>query len=194
MSMVLMEALSRPGIPTRYIHSWIEEWFVLRYTYGVEPIKGNFLIKGGSAGGMAVGYMINKYPSWFKGALGIVPFVDVLNTMLDSSLPLTPLEYKEWGNPSSSREFFNYILSYSPYENITRQNYPNIFFTAGMSDPRVGYWEPAKYIAKTRVMNTNQKALIMLKTEMDFGHGGASKRDEAFSDVIKKINFHFKNK
>jgi oligopeptidase B len=111
----------------------------------------------------------------------MVPFVDVLNTMLDDSLPLTPHEYEEWGNPKQL-EYYNYIKSYCPYQNVKAQNYPNIFVTAGLTDPRVGYWEAAKWVAKLREFNQNNNSVI-LKTDMDAGHKGKSGRYESLEEI-----------
>jgi oligopeptidase B len=151
--------------------------------------KGKIVISGGSAGGMLIGYAINEYPELFKAAVAHVPFVDVLNTMLDETLPLTPGEFQEWGNPANV-EYFEYIRSYSPYDNIKAQNYPNVFMTAGISDPRVGYWEPAKFIAKLRVFNS-AKNKILLKTNMDSGHKGASGRFDYLKEIAEELSFIF---
>ncbi len=152
---------------------------------------GNIVIAGGSAGGMLMGAVVNKKPNLYKAAILHVPFVDVLNTMLDESLPLTPGEYKEWGNPGE-KEFFEYMLKYSPYENVTAQNYPNLFVTAGLSDPRVGYWEAAKFVAKLRELKTDNNMLI-LKTNMDFGHSGASGRFDYLKEIAEDYVFILKN-
>jgi oligopeptidase B len=131
-------------------------------------------IMGGSAGGMLMGVVINEHPELYKAVLALVPFVDVLNTMLDENLPLTPGEFKEWGNPKEE-VFFDYIQSYSPYENVKSQNYPNMLVTAGINDPRVTYWEPAKWVAKLREYKTDNNTLIF-KTELEQGHKGQSGR------------------
>lgn len=149
--------------------------------------KGNIAISGGSAGGLLVGVAINQHPELFKAAVARVPFVDVLNTMLDETLPLTPGEFKEWGNPKEL-EYFNYMKSYSPYDNVKTQNYPNLFVTAGISDPRVGYWEAAKWVAKIRDVKTDQN-IILLKTNMDSGHQGASGRFEYLKEAADEIVF-----
>ncbi|MCF8463139.1 MAG: prolyl oligopeptidase family serine peptidase, partial [Rickettsiaceae bacterium] len=153
--------------------------------------KGNIVIAGGSAGGMLIGAVINEKPDLYKAAILHVPFVDVLNTMLDESLPLTPGEYKEWGNPKDE-EYFKYMLQYSPYENIKAQNYPNIFVTAGLSDPRVGYWEAAKFVAKLQEVKTDSN-MLMLKTNMDFGHSGASGRFDYLKEIAEDYVFVLKN-
>lgn len=149
--------------------------------------EGNIFAMGGSAGGMLMGAVANMRPELFKAIIAHVPFVDVLNTMLDETLPLTPGEFKEWGNPKEL-EYFEYIKSYSPYDNVTPQDYPNIFVTAGISDPRVTYWEPAKWVAKLREMKTDNN-LLLLKTNMDAGHGGASGRFDALKEVAEEFVF-----
>jgi oligopeptidase B len=132
------------------------------------------VIQGGSAGGLLICAVLNLRPELFKAALVRVPFVDVINTMLDPSLPLTVNEYEEWGNPEL-QEFYFYMKSYSPYDNIRRTEYPAIHINTGINDPRVAYWEPAKYVAKLRTMKTDNNQLL-LKTEMVQGHFGASGR------------------
>lgn len=136
--------------------------------------KGNIIIGGGSAGGLLIGTVINTNSELYKAAILHVPFVDVLNTMLDSSLPLTPGEYDEWGDPRK-QEYFDYIKSYSPYDNINAQRYPHIYVTVGLSDLRVGYWEAAKWVAKLRSLKTDSNKLIF-KTNMNLGHSGPSDR------------------
>ncbi|WP_323738131.1 S9 family peptidase [Candidatus Trichorickettsia mobilis] len=151
---------------------------------------GNIAICGGSAGGLLIGAVLNQAPELFKAAIAHVPFVDVLNTMLDESLPLTPGEFKEWGNPKEL-EYFNYIKSYSPYDNIKAQNYPTIMVTAGLSDPRVGYWEAAKWVARLRATKTDDN-LIVLKTNMEAGHVGASGRFDYLKETADDLVFMFK--
>ncbi|HJK86313.1 MAG TPA: S9 family peptidase [Candidatus Megaira endosymbiont of Nemacystus decipiens] len=148
---------------------------------------GNIIIAGGSAGGMLIGNVINECPQLFRAAIAHVPFVDVLNTMLDEKLPLTPGEFKEWGNPKEEK-YFDYIKSYSPYENIKAQNYPHVLVTVGLSDPRVGYWEAAKWVAKLREFKTDNNALIF-KTNMNFGHQGASGRFDYLQEVAEDLLF-----
>jgi oligopeptidase B len=148
---------------------------------------GNIAIAGGSAGGLLVGATINLKPELFKAAIAQVPFVDVLNTMLDDTLPLTQLEYDEWGNPADE-EFYRYIRSYSPYDNVEAKAYPNLLITAGLNDPRVTYWEPAKWTAKLRDLKTDNN-LLLLKTNMDSGHGGASGRYEYLKDIALEYTF-----
>ncbi len=131
-------------------------------------------IEGASAGGIVVGGAINMRPDLFAGAVLQSPFVDVLNTMLDSTLPLTVTEYEEWGNPHE-KIYYDYIKSYSPYDNVTAQNYPSLLIHAGLNDPRVSYWEPAKWAAKLRALKTD-KNILLLKTSMGSGHFGESGR------------------
>ncbi len=146
---------------------------------------GNIAICGGSAGGLLMGAVTNARPDLFKAVLAMVPFVDVLNTMLDPSLPLTITEYEEWGNPGE-KEYFEYISSYSPYDNVQPREYPSMLITGGLNDPRVSYWEPAKWTAKLRENNL-AKTPILLKMEMGSGHGGPSGR----YDSIKEIAFEY---
>ena len=138
------------------------------------------VITGGSAGGLLMGAVANMRPDLFAGVVARVPFVDVINTMLDASIPLTVIEYEEWGNPND-KTFFDYILSYSPYDNVEAKDYPNLLITAGLNDPRVQYWEPAKWTAKLRTMKTDDNRLL-LKTNMGAGHGGASGRYDALKE------------
>jgi oligopeptidase B len=132
------------------------------------------VICGGSAGGLLVGAVLNRRPELFHAAVAHVPFVDVLNTMLDATLPLTPLEYDEWGNPAE-RQYYDAIRAYSPYDNVEAQAYPHLLVTCGLNDPRVTYWEPAKWVARLRALKTDSNWLV-LDTNMDAGHGGASGR------------------
>ena len=133
------------------------------------------IAEGGSAGGMLMGAVANMAPEDYAGIVAIVPFVDVLSTMLDATLPLTPPEWPEWGNPLASKEDYELIASYSPYDNVRAQNYPAILAMAGLTDPRVTYWEPAKWVAKLREFATGDNP-ILLRTNMDSGHAGASGR------------------
>ncbi|MFN3927822.1 MAG: S9 family peptidase [Pseudanabaenaceae cyanobacterium] len=149
--------------------------------------KGNIAISGGSAGGLLIGAVLNMRPDLFRTAIANVPFVDVVNTMLDDSLPLTQLEYDEWGNPQDVT-FYEYIRSYSPYDNVRSQDYPHILITAGLNDPRVTYWEPAKWTAKLRALKTDQN-LLLLKTNMDAGHSGASGRYEYLKEIALEYTF-----
>jgi oligopeptidase B len=145
------------------------------------------VISGGSAGGLLIGAVTNLRPDLFHAALAEVPFVDVVNTMLDSSLPLTVLEYDEWGNPHDP-EAYAYIRSYSPYDNIAAKDYPHMLVTAGLNDPRVAYWEPAKWTAKLRATKTDGNRLL-LRTNMGAGHGGASGRYDFLREVAFKYAF-----
>ncbi|MBP7105466.1 MAG: S9 family peptidase, partial [Fermentimonas sp.] len=140
---------------------------------------------GGSAGGLLMGAVSNMRPDLYQTIVAQVPFVDVINTMLDDTLPLTTGEYEEWGNPNEE-EYYNYILSYSPYDNISAQDYPNILVTGGINDSQVLFHEPAKYTAKLRALKTDNNILI-LKMNMESGHGGATGRYEG----IKETAFDF---
>ena len=149
---------------------------------------GRIAISGGSAGGELVGAVINQAPRLWGAAAAHVPFVDVLNTMLDTSLPLTPIEWPEWGNPIESREAFEYIRSYSPYDQLKAGRYPPMLVTAGLNDPRVTYWEPAKYVAKLRTLKQGD-APLLLKTNMGAGHGGKSGRYDSLYEVAEEYAF-----
>ncbi|MEN3324163.1 S9 family peptidase [Mariniflexile soesokkakense] len=142
---------------------------------------------GGSAGGMLMGAVINMNPELYRGILAAVPFVDVVTTMLDDSIPLTTGEYDEWGNPNKL-EYYNYMKSYSPYDNVTVKNYPNMLVTTGLHDSQVQYWEPAKWVAKLRELKTDTNKLL-LQTDMDAGHGGASGRFESLKEVALEYAF-----
>lgn len=143
--------------------------------------------EGGSAGGMLMGVIINEAPELYNGVIAQVPFVDVVTTMLDDSIPLTTGEYDEWGNPNE-KEYYDYMKSYSPYDNVKEQNYPNLYISTGFHDSQVQYWEPAKWIAKLRALRTNNN-LLFLDTNMDTGHGGASGRFESLKEVAKEYAF-----
>ncbi len=145
------------------------------------------VINGGSAGGLLIGAVLNMKPSLCRSAIANVPFVDVINTMLDPSIPLTVIEYDEWGNPNE-KEYYDYIKSYSPYDNIKRQGYPHILVLAGLNDPRVQYWEPAKWTAKLRALKTDPN-LLLLKTDMGAGHAGASGRYDYLKDLAFEYAF-----
>ena len=136
---------------------------------------------GGSAGGLLMGAVLNLRPDLFRAAIAKVPFVDVINTMLDATIPLTTEEYDEWGNPNT-KKFYDYMKSYSPYDNVAAKPYPNLLVTAGLNDPRVGYWEPAKWVARLRALKTGG-GLLLLKTNMGAGHGGASGRYDRIKDT-----------
>lgn len=143
---------------------------------------GRIVAQGGSAGGMLMGAVANRAGELFGGIVAEVPFVDVVNTMLDATLPLTPPEWPEWGNPIEDEAAFRTILSYSPYENVAAKSYPPILALAGLTDPRVTYWEPAKWVARLRATKTGD-APVLLKTNMDAGHGGAAGRFDRLKEV-----------
>ncbi|MNK54614.1 Protease 2 [compost metagenome] len=143
--------------------------------------------EGGSAGGLLMGVIVNEAPELYNGVIAQVPFVDVITTMLDDSIPLTTGEYDEWGNPNN-KKYYDYMLSYSPYDNVKAQEYPNMYVSTGLHDSQVQYWEPAKWVAKLRDLKTNDK-LLFLDTNMDAGHGGASGRFEALKDLAKEFSF-----
>ena len=150
--------------------------------------SGRIAIGGGSAGGELMGAVVNQAPELFGSVAAHVPFVDVLNTMLDAALPLTPMEWPEWGNPIDDAEAFSFIQSYSPYDQVSAQDYPPIMVTAGLNDPRVTYWEPAKWVAKLRHVKTNENVLV-LKTNMGAGHGGQSGRFTALKELAEEYAF-----
>jgi oligopeptidase B len=143
--------------------------------------------EGGSAGGLLMGAIVNMAPELYNGVIAQVPFVDVITTMLDDTIPLTTGEYDEWGNPNEKR-YYDYMLSYSPYDQVKAQAYPNMYVSTGLHDSQVQYWEPAKWVAKLRVLKTNDKQLF-LDTNMDAGHGGASGRFEALKELAKEFAF-----
>jgi oligopeptidase B len=143
--------------------------------------------EGGSAGGLLMGAIVNMAPELYHGVIAQVPFVDVVTTMLDDSIPLTTGEYDEWGNPND-KEYYDYMKSYSPYDNVSAQIYPNMLITTGLHDSQVQYWEPAKWVAKLRVTKTGGN-LLYLDTNMEAGHGGASGRFEAIKEVAKEYSF-----
>ena len=145
---------------------------------------------GGSAGGLLMGAIINLEPKLWQGVVAQVPFVDVVTTMLDESIPLTTGEFDEWGNPKEET-FYNYIKSYSPYDNVEAKDYPNMLVTTGLHDSQVQYWEPAKWVAKLRALKTDNN-ILLLKTEMDFGHGGASGRFERIKEIALDYAFLLK--
>ncbi len=143
--------------------------------------------EGGSAGGLLMGAIVNMNPELYNGVIAQVPFVDVVTTMLDDTIPLTTGEYDEWGNPNE-KVYYDYMLSYSPYDQVKAQAYPNMYVSTGLHDSQVQYWEPAKWVAKLRVMKTNDNQLY-LDTNMDAGHGGASGRFEALKELAKEFAF-----
>ena len=148
--------------------------------------------EGGSAGGMLMGAICNMAPEKFSAVIANVPFVDVLNTMCDATLPLTPPEWPEWGDPLTDPEAFERIKSYSPYDNVEAKDYPHILAIGGISDPRVTYWEPAKWVAKLRVTKTDTN-MLLLKTEMSAGHGGASGRFDSLKEDAIQYAFILKS-
>jgi oligopeptidase B len=143
------------------------------------------VIEGGSAGGLLMGAVVNLRPDLFRAVHSAVPFVDVMNTMMDASLPLTVGEYLEWGNPNE-KAAFDYMRSYSPYDNLRRAAYPAMLVTTSLNDSQVMYWEPAKYVAKLRTLKTDSNPLL-LKCNMGAGHGGASGR----YDRLKEVAFEY---
>ena len=147
-------------------------------------------IAGGSAGGLLMGAVTNMRPDLYHTVVAQVPFVDVVTTMLDDTLPLTTGEYEEWGNPNEE-EYFRYMLSYSPYDNIKAQNYPNMLVTGGLNDSQVLFHEPAKYVAKLRSLKTD-KNLLLLHMDMDSGHGGATGRYGRIKDTAFEFAFILK--
>jgi oligopeptidase B len=143
--------------------------------------------EGGSAGGLLMGAILNMAPKLYHGVIAQVPFVDVVTTMLDETIPLTTGEYDEWGNPNQ-KKYYKYMLSYSPYDNVVAQEYPNIYISTGLHDSQVQYWEPAKWVAKLRILKTDNNKLY-LDTNMEAGHGGASGRFEAIKEIAKEFTF-----
>jgi len=150
----------------------------------------NLFAYGGSAGGLLMGAVINMRPELFKGVIAAVPFVDVVTTMLDDSIPLTTSEYDEWGNPNI-KDSYDYMLSYSPYDNIEEKDYPNLLITTGLHDSQVQYWEPAKWIARLREMKTDDNLLLM-KTDMGAGHSGKTGRFKQYEDSAFEYAFLLK--
>jgi len=149
--------------------------------------KEHLYASGGSAGGLLMGAIMNMAPELYNGVIAAVPFVDVVTTMLDDSIPLTTGEYDEWGNPNE-KEYYEYMKSYSPYDNVEAKSYPNTLVTTGLHDSQVQYWEPAKWVAKLRELKTDTH-ILLLKTNMDAGHGGASGRFEALKEVATDYSF-----
>ena len=144
------------------------------------------VIEGGSAGGLLMGVVVNQAPELFKASIAQVPFVDVMNTMIDDTLPLTTGEWIEWGNPRDDKKAWDYMVTYSPYDNVKAQDYPNMLIKISLNDSQVPYWEGAKFAAKIREMKTDDN-IILLKTNMGAGHGGASGR----YDRLKEIAFDY---
>ena len=147
--------------------------------------RDQLAIWGGSAGGLLVGAVVNMRPDLYHAVVADVPFVDVINTMMDPTIPLTVIEYEEWGDPNEL-QYYEYMKSYSPYDNVRAREYPHLLITAGLNDPRVGYWEPAKWTARLRDLNSGSNRLL-LRTQMGSGHGGASGR----YDFLKEIAFEY---
>ncbi|MGB3807276.1 MAG: prolyl oligopeptidase family serine peptidase, partial [Erythrobacter sp.] len=150
--------------------------------------EGMVTASGGSAGGELMGAIVNQDPQQYGAVVAHVPFVDVLGTMLNEELPLTPGEWQEWGNPITDKSAFAYILSYSPYDQVSAQDYPPMLVTAGLNDPRVTYWEPAKWVAKLRDTKTDDNTLL-LKTNMGAGHGGQSGRWNSLRETAEEYAF-----
>ncbi len=167
--------LSKKNTFTDFIAA-MEHLLAQRYT-----TSDTLAIRGGSAGGLLMGAVVNMRPDLMNLVVADVPFVDVINTMLDSSIPLTVTEFEEWGNPKD-KQYFDYMRSYSPYDNVEAKNYPNILITAGLNDSRVQYWEPAKWTARLRALKTDSNRLV-LKTNMGAGHGGASGRYDSLRET-----------
>ena len=144
---------------------------------------------GRSAGGLLMGAMTNMYPDLFKAIVADVPFVDLMNTMCDPTIPLTVTEWEEWGNPNEAK-YFDYMMSYSPYDNVVKKKYPAMLVTAGLNDPRVAYWEPAKWVAKLRELKENgDETPLYLKTDMSAGHFSASDRYKYIKETAFEFSF-----
>ncbi|OXE35368.1 MAG: S9 family peptidase, partial [Phenylobacterium zucineum] len=150
--------------------------------------QGRMVAYGGSAGGMLMGAVANMAPQLWAGIIAAVPFVDVLNTMSDTTLPLTPPEWPEWGNPIEDVAAYDRIAAYSPYDNVDARPYPPILATGGLSDPRVTYWEPQKWVAKIRAKSTSASP-VLLKINMEAGHGGASGRFDFLKEIALDYAF-----
>ena len=158
--------------------------YLVSQKYGA---RDKIVIEGGSAGGLLMGAVTNMRPDLFKVVVSQVPFVDVMNTMLDASLPLTVPEYEEWGNPNE-KPAFDYMMKYSPYDNLKKTAYPAMLVKTSFNDSQVMYWEPAKYVAKLRTLKQD-KNVLLLKTNMAAGHGGSSGRYDRFKEVA--FNYAF---
>ncbi|NBY25295.1 MAG: S9 family peptidase, partial [Chitinophagaceae bacterium] len=151
--------------------------------------QGHLYAMGGSAGGLLMGAVVNIEPQLWNGVIAQVPFVDVITTMSDPTIPLTTNEYDEWGNPANKDSYF-YMKSYSPYDNVTAKAYPNLLVTTGLHDSQVQYFEPAKWVARLRKLKTD-KNVLLFKTNMEAGHGGASGRFDYLKDVALQYAFLF---
>jgi oligopeptidase B len=143
---------------------------------------------GGSAGGLLMGAIMNLRPDLYRGIVTQVPFVDVVTTMLDESIPLTTNEFDEWGNPKASKAAYDYMLAYSPYDNVERKAYPALYVHTGLWDSQVQYFEPAKWVAKLRAMKTDRN-LLLLNIDMTSGHGGASGRFDRLKQIARGVAF-----
>lgn len=154
---------------------------------GSDASPEKLVIEGGSAGGLLMGAVTNMRPGLFRTVISHVPFVDVLNTMLDASLPLTVTEYEEWGNPQVPEDYF-YMKTYCPYTNLERRAYPTMLVKTGLNDSQVMYWEPAKYVAKLRTLKTDSNPLLF-KINMGAGHGGASGRYDYLREIALDYAF-----
>jgi oligopeptidase B len=160
-----------------------EELIAQKYTS-----KGHLYANGGSAGGLLMGAIVNMAPTLWNGVVADVPFVDVITTMSDPTIPLTTNEYDEWGNPAD-KEAYDYMKSYSPYDNVEKKAYPNLLVTTGLHDSQVQYFEPAKWVARLRALKTDSN-LLLLKTNMEAGHGGASGRFDYLKEIALKYAFY----
>jgi len=149
---------------------------------------GRLAIRGGSAGGLLLGAVINLRPDLFRAAVVSVPFVDALTTILDETLPLTVTEWEEWGNPKADAEVYAYVKSYSPYDNVGAVHHPAVLAIGGLNDPRVSYWEPAKWVQRLRDRGTGSEP-VLLKTEMGAGHGGPSGRYDSWREEAQVYAF-----
>ncbi len=149
--------------------------------------KDHLYAGGGSAGGLLIGAVVNLRPDLWNGVVADVPFVDVINTMLDEDIPLTTNEYDEWGNPNDEEAYW-YMKSYSPYENVEAKDYPNMLVTTGLHDSQVQYFEPAKWVAKLRATKTDDN-ILLLKTNMEAGHGGSSGRFDSIREIALEYAF-----
>ncbi len=158
--------------------------FLVKNGYSDED---NLFALGGSAGGLLMGAVVNMRPDMWKGVIAAVPFVDVVTTMLDESIPLTTGEYDEWGNPNE-KDYYEYMLSYSPYDNVEIQDYPPMMVTTGLHDSQVQYFEPAKWVARLRDRRTDDNRLLM-RVNMDAGHGGASGRYARYEETAEEYAF-----